>query len=116
MTHKRTTLKVFKNAQVLRHNQTLAEARLWAHLRAHQLESPGFRRQHAIGNYIVDFCAPHHRLIIELDGAHHLDQQEYDAKRTAFLEAQGYRVLRFFNNQVMKDIESVLNVIREALL
>jgi very-short-patch-repair endonuclease len=70
-----------------------------------------FRNQHAIGNYVVDFCSPRRKLIIELDGSQHLEQEEYDAERTIFLEAKGYRILRFWNNQVMNDIEGVLRVI-----
>ena len=70
-----------------------------------------FRNQNAIGNYVVDFCAPRRKLIIELDGNQHLDQEKYDMERTAFLESKGYRVLRFWNHQVMNDIEGVLSVI-----
>lgn len=74
-----------------------------------------FRSQHAIGNYIVDFCAPRRKLIIELDGSQHLEQQEYDAERTAFLKSKGYKVLRFWNNDVMNNMDAVLNVIWDAL-
>ena len=74
-----------------------------------------FRPQHAIGNYIVDFCAPRRKLIVELDGSQHLEQEEYDMERTAFLESKGYRVLRFWNNDVMNNIDSVLNVIWDTL-
>lgn len=74
-----------------------------------------FRNQHAIGNYIVDFCAPRRKLIIELDGSQHLDQQEYDEHRTKYLEARGYRVLRFWNNDVMNDMDAVLRVIWNIL-
>ena len=70
-----------------------------------------FRNQNAIGNYVVDFCAPRRKLIIELDGNQHLDQEKYDMERTAFLGSKGYRVLRFWNHQVMYDIEGVLSVI-----
>lgn len=75
-----------------------------------------FRRQHVIGNYVVDFCAPRQKLIIELDGSQHLDQQEYDAERTMLLESRGYRVLRFWNNDVMNDIEGVVGVIHQVLI
>ncbi len=74
-----------------------------------------FRNQHAIGKYIVDFCAPRRKLIIELDGSQHLEQEDYDAERTAFFEARGYRILRFWNNDVMNDIEAVLHAIDIAL-
>jgi very-short-patch-repair endonuclease len=115
MTHKRTTPKVFKHAQELRHNPTPAEARLWSHLRSHRGDGPSFRRQHAIGNYIADFCCPSRMLIIELDGSQHLEQDKYDADRTADLEAKGYRVLRFWNDEVMNDIEGVMSVVLEAM-
>ena len=74
-----------------------------------------FRRQHAIGNYIVDFCAIKQKLIIELDGSQHLEQEEYDHERTAYLESQGYKVIRFWNNDVMNDIHGVLRVIDVTL-
>jgi very-short-patch-repair endonuclease len=74
-----------------------------------------FRNQHAIGNYIVDFCAPRKKLIIELDGSQHLKQQEYDEKRTAYLKSKGYRVLRFWNNDVMNNIDEVIKAIWSVL-
>ena len=113
--HKRTTPKIFARAKRLHREMTEPEAKLWAHLRAHRMGDVHFRNQHAIGNYITDFCAPRKKLIIELDGSQHLDQQEYDRERTAFLQSKGYRVLRFLNNEVMKDIDSVLRVIFTAL-
>jgi very-short-patch-repair endonuclease len=88
-----------------------AEAKLWKHLRAHQMGDVHFRNQHAIGNYIVDFCAPRKKLIIELDGSQHLEQKEYDEERTKCFEARGYQVLRLWNNDVMKDMEAVLKAI-----
>jgi very-short-patch-repair endonuclease len=111
-TYKRTTPKVFKRAKELRRNQTEAEAKLWSYLRNHQLNDVGFRRQHAIENYIVDFCAPRHKLIIELDGSQHLDQEDYDAERTEFLEARGYKVLRFWNSEVLRNIDDVIREIQ----
>ena len=104
-----------KHAGNLRRNLTPAEQRLWAVLRNQQIEGVRFRRQHAIGNFIVDFCAPRQKLVIELDGGQHLEQQEYDAERTAFLQAQGYRVLRFWNMEVMKDLRGVVTAIQHAL-
>jgi very-short-patch-repair endonuclease len=111
MPPKRATPKMQRRAAELRHNQTPAENRLWARLRAHRLGEIHFRRQHAIGNFVVDFCAPRKKLIVELDGSQHLAQKEYDAERTAFLESKGYRVLRFWNNEVMNDIEAVMRAI-----
>jgi very-short-patch-repair endonuclease len=94
----------------LRKESTPAEARLWSRIRNDQLGIT-FRRQHAIGKYIVDFCAPRRKLIIELDGSQHLNQIEYDQQRTLYLESLGYRVLRFWNNEVASQIDRVLEVI-----
>ena len=113
--HKRTTPKIFGRAKELHRNMSPAEAKLWKHLRAHRMGDVHFRNQHAIGNYIVDFCAPRRKLIIELDGSQHLDQAEYDEERTKYLEARGYRVLRFWNNDVMDNTEAVLKVIWSTL-
>lgn len=115
MSEKRSNPKMMHRAGELRKDLTPAEVKLWTRLRAHRLDGVGFRRQHAIGNYITDFCAPGKMLIIELDGSQHLDQQEYDAARTEFLKSKGYRVLRFYNNDVMNNIEKVLEVILENL-
>jgi len=88
----------------LRKNLTPAERKLWAYLRGKKLEGISFRRQHAIGRYIVDFCAIKEKLVIELDEGQHAEQEEYDQQRTAFLESQGFRVIRFWNSQVMNDL------------
>jgi very-short-patch-repair endonuclease len=112
--HARSTPKAFKNSKNLRLNQTEAEARLWQSLRAHRLGNIHFRRQHAIGPYIVDFCAPALNLVIELDGSQHLELQEYDTERSAYLATRGYRVLRFWNHQVMEQRDEVLTVILGA--
>jgi very-short-patch-repair endonuclease len=84
-------------------------------LRTNRAGGASFRRQHAIGPYIADFCAPRRKLVIEQDGSQHLDEQEYDAERTAYLEAHGYKVLRFWNGDVMNNIEGVMGVILEEL-
>jgi len=115
MNHKRTSLKIFTRAKELRHDPTPAEIKLWARLRSHRMADVHFRNQHAIGNYIVDFCAPRKKLVIELDGSQHLEQDEYDAKRTEFLRSKGYRFLRFWNSDVMNNIDSVLSVIWDTL-
>ena len=106
----------------LRHNQTEAEAKLWSRLRTHRMAGVQFRRQHAIGNYIVDFsqrdavqCSPRRKLIIELDGSQHLDQAKYDLERTRYFESKGYRVLRFWNHDVLNNIDAVLNTIWNEL-
>jgi very-short-patch-repair endonuclease len=106
-----TTSKTMHRAGELRKQQTEIEAKLWARLRAHRMGGVQFRRQHAIGKYIVDFCAPRRKLIIELDGSQHLNQIEYDQQRTLYLESLGYRVLRFWNNEVASQIDRVLEVI-----
>jgi very-short-patch-repair endonuclease len=98
----------------LRKESTLAEQKLWSRIRNDQL-GVSFRRQHAIGKYIPDFCAPKAKLIIELDGSQHLIQKEYDTERTKYLESLGYKVLRFWNHDVMKDIEGVIRAIIRAM-
>jgi len=115
MSEKRSTPKIMHRAAELRLNLTPAERKLWSRLRAHRLGGVGFRRQHAIGNYITDFCAPSKMLVVELDGSQHLDQKVYDNERTAFLASKGYKVLRFYNNDVMNNIDKVLEVILENL-
>jgi very-short-patch-repair endonuclease len=106
--------KTFLRARFLRRNLTKAERKLWGRLRAHRLAGAGFRRQHPIGPYIVDFCAPRKKIIIELDGAAHSSQQEYDSARSSFLEEKGFTLLRFWNNEVMTDIDGVLEKILAA--
>lgn len=113
--HKRTTPKIFARAKQLHRDMTPVEIKLWKHLRAHRMGGVHFRNQHAIGNYIVDFCAPRRKLIIELDGSQHLEQQEYDEERTKYFEARGYRVLRIWNHDVMNHIDAVLQVIWNVL-
>ena len=113
--HKRTSPKIFGRARQLHRNMTAPEARLWSRLRSHRMKDVHFRNQHAIGNYVVDFCAPRRKLVIELDGSQHLDQEQYDDERTVYLKSKGYRVLRIWNNDVMTDIEGVLRAIDIAL-
>jgi very-short-patch-repair endonuclease len=98
----------------LRKDPTPAERKLWSRIRNDQL-GVTFRRQHAVGNYIPDFCSPKAKLIIELDGSQHLDQEEYDEERTKQLESLGYKVIRFWNNDVVKDIDSVIRAIILAM-
>ena len=112
---KRSKPITYQLAHELRHEPTAAESRLWTRLRAHQLREVHFRRQHAIGKYIVDFCAPRKKLIIELDGSQHLDLEEQDKERTSYLELKGYRVLRFWNHDVTNNLEGVIIAIEQAL-
>ncbi|WP_267224971.1 endonuclease domain-containing protein [Dyella silvae] len=102
-------------ARGMRGAQTDAEQLLWHHLRNRRLQGWKFRRQHEIGRYIVDFVCPDAGLIVELDGGQHGDQLIYDERRTVELEAMGYRVLRFWNNDALKNVEGVLEVILQAL-
>ena len=105
-------------ARILRNRQEIGgeyQSAYIADLRAHRMGNVHFRNQHAIGNYIVDFCVPCKKLIIELDGSQHLEQKEYDEERTKYLELHGYRVLRFWNNNVMNNIDDVLRVIWSVL-
>ncbi len=102
-------------ARSLRQNQTDAEKLLWSKLRRKQFGK--FRRQQPLEPYIVDFVCFEHRLVIELDGGQHNDMQtiQKDARRTGLLEYQGYRVLRFWNNDVLSNIDGVLEKIQEAM-
>ena len=104
-----------ERARQLRKNQTDAEKSLWQHLRRRQIDGWRFRRQHPIGNYIVDFFCFEKGLVVEIDGGQHSEQVDYDEERTKWLESQGYRVLRFWNNEVLREIEAVKQVIWEEL-
>ena len=113
--HRRSAVQTFHHARELRRNQTDAERRLWQALRMHQVVGIRFRRQHAIGHYIVDFCCLKPKLIIEVDGGHHQQQKEYDDERTAFLASKGFRVLRFWNHEVMNDLDAVVREIERVV-
>jgi very-short-patch-repair endonuclease len=104
-------------ARSLRRASTDAERKLWAHLRSRQLKGAKFRRQHPIGPYIADFACVEAKLIIELDGGgHDRDEQLHaDEVRSAYLESCGYRVVRFWNNEVMENIDGVLEQIAELV-
>ena len=102
-------------ARNLRKQSTEAEKLLWYHLRAHRMAGFKFRRQLVIEPYIVDFACLEARLIIEADGGQHMTQDSEDAFRTNYLESMGYRVLRFWNNEILTDTHSVLAQIHKAL-
>ena len=106
MPPKRSTADRYKKARLLRKEPTPAESKLWGYLRGNRLNGVSFRRQHAIRNFIVDFVSIRNKLVIELDGSEHIEQEEYDTERSAFLETKGYRVIRFWNNQVMTGARS----------
>jgi very-short-patch-repair endonuclease len=102
-------------ARQLRRDMTDAERCLWYHLRARRFDSEKFRRQEPIGPYIVDLVSHRSRLIIELDGGQHAERVEHDRERTRWLESRGYRVIRFWNNQMLTETETVLEAIALAL-
>jgi very-short-patch-repair endonuclease len=106
---------ITQSARTLRQNMSSAERRLWYLLRRKQLDGFRFRRQQPIGSFIVDFVCLKERLVIELDGGSHTETQGYDEVRTAWLEAKGFRVLRFWNNDVLGNQEAVIDRILEVL-
>jgi len=103
-----------QRAKNLRKQSTETERHLWYNLRANRL-GVKFKRQVLIGTYIVDFVCLQKQLIIELDGSQHFDNQKYDMERTAWLNARGFKVLRFWNNEVLQQTTSVIEIIMQAL-
>ena len=104
-----------ERARDLRRNQTKAEGKLWAVLRGRGLSGFKFRRQQPVGRYVADFLCEEAKLIVELGSGKHADQVEYDEGRTAVLEAFGYRVLRFWNNDVLEELDGVVETIDREL-
>jgi very-short-patch-repair endonuclease len=103
-------------SNTLRKRLTDAEKALWRHLRAKQLEGFKFRRQEPIGKYIVDFVCYERGIIIEIDGGQHSVEKEKDNERDRWFEGQGFKVLRFWNNEVLNNTQEVLEVIRDYCL
>ena len=103
-------------AKNLRRRPTDVEKLLWKRLRSKQLKGLKFRRQHPIGNYIVDFACLDKQVVIELDGGQHAVDENKDRERDKWLEGEGYKVLRFWNTDVLTKIDGVLEVIREHCL
>ena len=103
-------------AKNLRGQSTDAEAVLWQKLRARQIEGIKFRRQQPIEDYIVDFVSFEKRIIIELDGGQHSENKSNDLQRDRFFEENGFKVLRFWNNEVLENLEGVLEVIRKSCM
>jgi very-short-patch-repair endonuclease len=99
----------------MRREPTPAEKVLWDVLRGRGLDGLRFRRQHPVGRFVLDFYCPIHKLAVEVDGEVHDAQQERDAERTAVIEAHGYRVIRFRNEEVLDNLPGVLARIRTAL-
>jgi very-short-patch-repair endonuclease len=106
-----------RRARNLRAEQTSAEAKLWAKLRNRRLNGFKFTRQEPIGPYIADFCCRAEKLVVEIDGATHSTDEEraHDARRTAFIEAQGHRVLRVHNVETFENMDGVLETILATL-
>ena len=103
-----------KRAAQMRKLPTQAERQLWQLLRKSQLDGLKFRRQAVIGQYIVDFCCPAHKLIVEVDGESHVGRGDADEARSRLLEQRGYRVLRVTNDDVLSNLEAVGLAILEA--
>jgi very-short-patch-repair endonuclease len=106
--------QTLRRAKSLRRELTQAERKLWSVLRNRQLSGAKFRRQQPIGPFIADFVCHDRRLIIEADGGQHADSIA-DKRRTSFLESKGYRVLRFWNNDILNNLDGVAQVIASAL-
>ena len=102
-------------ARQLRLNPSKAQQTLWYFLRQKHFNGNKFRREHPMGHYIVDFVCLSKKLIIEIDGGQHATQVPYDMNRTLWLESQGFKVLRFWNNEVLARTEAVLEIIGKHL-
>ena len=117
MAHYDVSKKNRTNAKSMRRQMTDAELKLWNELRAHRLMKLSFRRQMPIGNYIVDFACAKHKLIIEVDGSGHGEEAslQHDIKRTIFLETNGWTVIRFWNDEILQNIDAVCSNIISSL-
>jgi very-short-patch-repair endonuclease len=104
-----------QRARALRENATDTERFLWSYLRRRQLHGHRFRRQVPVGNYVADFVCLEKKLIIEVDGSQHDLRRRHDEERSRYLEGEGFRVLRFWDNEVFNETQAVLHVILEAL-
>jgi very-short-patch-repair endonuclease len=104
-----------ERARELRKKPTDAELKLWQALRRRQVDGHRFRRQAPVGPYCVDFLCPERRLIVEVDGGQHAIEQAADARRTAWLEGRDFRVIRFWNNEVLGNLDGVVESIGRAL-
>ncbi len=108
-----SSTKIF--SRKLRREMTDAEMHLWQQLRMQQMQGLKFRRQHPFGKYILDFACIDAKLAIEVDGSQHSELQEHDSVRTAWLTAQGWKVLRFWNNEVLQNMKGVVETIYSAV-
>jgi very-short-patch-repair endonuclease len=109
----RASIQIQQRARELRKNLTPAEQKLWQHLRRGQIDGLHWRKQHAVGTYIVDFFCARAKLVVEVDGDSHADQIEYDEARTANLNELGYTVIRFTNREVLRQCEAVVQQIAD---
>ncbi|HEX7656969.1 MAG TPA: endonuclease domain-containing protein [Sphingomonas sp.] len=98
-----------------RHNMSEPEKRLWQAIRNRKVADAKFRKQTWLGPFLVDFFCAEARLVIEVDGDTHAHQQDYDARRTAWIEREGFRVIRFSNDDVMRNLDGVVSAIEQAL-
>ena len=116
--HHNAHQKIFENARFLKKVQTEAEELVWSYVRNRKLDGFKFRRQHPVDRYILDFYCDECKLGVELDGKihEHYDNPEYDKNRTQDLNALGIKIIRFTNDQVLKDISLVLTEIKKHLL
>lgn len=117
MTDSRAVPLKFRRACQLRSNQTDTERILWNQLRARRLNGLRFHRQFPIGNFIADFCCKEHQLVIELDGGQHAERRiiKNDDRRTQLIENRGYKVLRFWNNEALTNMDGVLESILDTV-
>jgi len=106
---------VIQRARILRRGQTDAERALWRLLRSRQFANYKFRRQHPIESFVADFACLERMVVIEVDGAHHADQRQRDHRREQILRAQGFRILRFSDRQVLTELDSVAEAVLQAL-
>ncbi|WP_339764917.1 DUF559 domain-containing protein [uncultured Hoeflea sp.] len=107
MPHSKVPPHLRRNARRMRSAMTEAELKLWNELRAHRLMGLGFRRQMPIGGFIVYFACPQHKLVVEVDGSQHAENQTYDQARATYLVKHGWHVVRFWNDDVLNDIDNV---------
>jgi very-short-patch-repair endonuclease len=112
--HRRNRPRTVQRAKKLRRDMTDAERKLWLRLNVRQLGCK-FRKQVPFDPYIADFACLEHRLIVELDGGQHDENRAKDERRTRYLEALGYRVLRFWNTDVMRNVDGVVEAIARAV-
>jgi very-short-patch-repair endonuclease len=104
-----------QRAKAMRKDMSEPETRMWLALRAERFDGIKFRRQKVIGDFIVDFAANDPKLVVEIDGDSHAEQEQYDAARTRFIGAKGYTVIRFTNHEVMTNLDGVLMRLTEVI-